>query len=111
MQEFRRWYDQDPLLKEALELLQLQTDNDKTTAANFIIKLQEQVAQDVIESVYNMVTQYAGKGNRWYDKDPIMLKAVELLRLATPDTQRKAALKLLIALNNNALDKLDIDEE
>ena len=111
MQEFRRWYDQDPLLKEALELLQLQTDNDKTTAANFIINLQEQVAQDVIESVYNMVTQYAGKGNRWYDNDPVMLKAVELLRLATPDTQRKAALKLLTALNNNALDKLDIDEE
>lgn len=111
MEEFRRWYDQDPLLKEALELLQLQTDNDKTTAANFIINLQEQVAQDVIESVYNMVTQYAGKGNRWYDNDPVMLKAVELLRLATPDTQRKAALKLLTALNSNALDKLDIDEE
>ena len=54
MQEFRRWYDQDPLLKEALELLQLQTDDDKTTAANFIIKLQEQVAQDVIESVYSI---------------------------------------------------------
>ncbi len=111
MQEFRRWYDQDPLLKEALELLQLQTDNDKTNAANFIINLQEQVAQDVIESVYNMVTQYAGKGNRWYDNDPVMLKAVELLRVATPETQRKAALKLLTALNNNALDKLDIDEE
>lgn len=111
MQEFRRWYDQDPLLKEALELLQLQTDNDKTNAANFIINLQEQVAQDVIESVYNMVTQYAGKGNRWYDNDPVMLKAVELLRVATPETQRKAALKLLTALNNNALDKLDIDEK
>ena len=58
-----------------------------------------------------MVTQYAGKGNRWYDNDPVMLKAVELLRVATPETQRKAALKLLTALNNNALDKLDIDEE
>ena len=49
----------------------------------------------VIERIYEIVQQFAGKGNRWYDSDPVMLKAVELLRLAPPETQRKAALKLL----------------
>ena len=34
---FRRWYDSDPILKEALELLKLQTDDKKSTAADFII--------------------------------------------------------------------------
>lgn len=111
MQEFRRWYDKDPILKEALELLQLQTDDKKSNAADFILKLQEQVAQDVIESVYDMVTQYSGKGTRWYDNDPIMLKAVELLRLAPPATQRSAALKLLTALENNTLDDIDLGDE
>ena len=111
MQEFRRWYAKDPVLKEALELLQLQTDDTKSTAADFILKLQEQVAQDVIESVYEMVTQYSGKGTRWYDNDPVMLKAIELLRLAPPATQRAAALKLLTALENNNIDNIELGDE
>jgi hypothetical protein len=105
-QEFRRWYDNDPILKEALELLRLQTDDTKTAAADYIIKLQEQVASDVIERIYEIVQQFAGKGNRWYDSDPVMLKAVELLRLAPPETQRKAALKLLTAIENNDMELL-----
>ena len=105
-QEFRRWYDNDPILKEALELLRLQTDDTKSAAAQYIISLQEQVASDVIERIYEIVQQFSGKGNRWYDSDPIMLKAVELLRLAPPETQRKAALKLLTAIENNDMELL-----
>ena len=105
-QEVRRWYDNDPILKEALELLRLQTDDTKSAAADYIIKLQEQVASDVIERIYEIVHQFAGKGNRWYDSDPVMLRAVELLRLAPPETQRKAALKLLTAIENNDMELL-----
>ncbi|MCD7879955.1 MAG: hypothetical protein LUG16_08505 [Candidatus Gastranaerophilales bacterium] len=101
---YRRWYDNDPILKEALELLSLQTDDKKSEAANFIISLQEQVAQDVIERIYEITTKYAGKGHRWYDNDPVMIKAVELLRAAPPKTQRIAALKLLLALESNSTD-------
>ena len=104
--EFRRWYDNDPILKEALELLRLQTDDTKSAAAQYIISLQEQVASDVIERIYEIVQQFSGKGNRWYDQDPVMLKAVELLRLAPPETQRKAALKLLTAIENNDMELL-----
>ncbi len=103
----RRWYDSDPILKEALELLRLQTDDKKTAAADFIISLQEQVAQDVIERIYEITQEFAGKGNRWYDADPVMLKAVELLRAAPPQTQRVAALKLLLAMESNNMDMLD----
>lgn len=110
-QDFRRWYDKDPILKEALELLKLQADERKSEAADFINQLQQQVAQDVIESVYEMVTRYAGKGNRWYDNDPVMFKAVELLRLAPPATQKNAALKLLTALDSNSLDNIDFNDD
>lgn len=105
---FRRWYDNDPILKEALELLKLQTDDKKSAAADFIISLQEQVAQDVIERIYDITRQFAGKGNRWYDADPVMLKAVELLRVAPPKTQRLAALKLLLAFENNETEKSEL---
>ena len=106
-ESFRRWYDNDPILKEALELLKLQTDDKKSVAADFIISLQEQVAQDVIDRIYEMTTQYAGKGNRWYDNDPVMIKAMELLKAAPPKMQRVAALKLLLAMENNTMESLD----
>ena len=107
--QYRRWYDKDPILREALELLKLKSENGENEDENtseFIIKLQQEVAKDVIDSVYNMVTKYAGKGNRWYDNDPVMLKAVELLRVAPPETQRTAALKLLTALEMNSSEEL-----
>lgn len=108
-ESYRRWYDNDPILKEALELLKLQTENNKTAAADYIISLQEKVAQDVIERIYEITKEFAGKGNRWYDSDPVMLKAIELLRAAPPKTQRIAALKLLLAMENNNMDELEKD--
>ena len=109
-ESYRRWYDNDPILKEALELLKLQTDDKKSTAADFIISLQEQVAQDVIERIYEITQQFSGKGNRWYDSDPVMLKAIELLRVAPPQTQRIAALKLLLAMESNDMESLEKED-
>lgn len=100
----KRWYDSDPILKEALELLRLSPDETKNEAANFMLKLQEQVAGEVIEHVYEIINTYQGKGNRWYDNDPMMIKAVELLRNAPAKIQRVAALKLLIALEQKSFD-------
>lgn len=106
----RRWYDKDPILKEALELLQLSCDETKNSAAEFILQLQEQVAGEVIEHVYQIMSDYEGKGSRWYDKDPVVMKAIELLRVAPKKTQRKAALKLLLALEEQSFENLTIEE-
>lgn len=104
----QRWYDSDPILKEALELLRLQTDDTKSEATEFLLKLQEQVAGEVIEHVYDIINTFQGKGNRWYDNDPMMLKGVELLRNAPAKIQRVAALKLLIALEQKSFDGVQI---
>ena len=101
-----RWYDNDPILKEALELLQLSPDSTKSEAANFMLKLQEEVAGEVIERVYEIMNTYQGKGNRWYDNDPVMMKGIELLRNAPAKTQRIVALKLLIALAQNSFEEV-----
>ncbi len=107
----RRWYDKDPILKEALDLLKLSTDDAKNSAAEFILQLQEQVAGEVIEHVYQIMNEYEGKGSRWYDKDPVVMKAIELLRVAPKKTQRKAALKLLLALEDQNFNNLDLTLE
>ncbi len=97
----RRWYDKDPVLKEALELLRLAPGDKKDAAAEFVIQLQEQVAADVIDKIYDIMCEYHGKGRRWYDNDPMVIKAIELLRVAPKKTQKEAALKLLTALEKN----------
>ncbi len=104
----KRCYESDPILKEALELLRLQPDDTKTEAKDFLLKLQEQVAGEVIEHVYEIIETYQGKGNRWYDNDPMMLKSVELLRNAPANIQRVAALKLLIALEQKTFEGVAI---
>lgn len=98
MTEYRRWYDNDPVLKEALELLSVSNNDTKDEASKFLLGIQEEVAKEVIERVYEQVQQFSQKGNRWYDNDPVMLKGIELLRAASPDVQRKAAKKLLQTL-------------
>ena len=98
MIEYRRWYDNDPILKEALELLSVSSDDTKDEASKFMLNLQEEVAKEVIERVYEQIQEFSQKGNRWYDSDPVMLKGIELLRAAPPDVQRKAAKKLLQTL-------------
>jgi hypothetical protein len=102
----RRWYDNDPTLSEAMELLSLSPDESKDMAADFILKLQEVIASDIIEKVYQTVKKYQGKGNRWYDSDPVMIKAIELLRVAPLNIQKAAAKKLLKALSSKELDEL-----
>jgi len=106
--EQRRWYDRDPILSEALELLRLSPEKTKEEAANFMIQLQEQVAADVIERVYDIMQTYQGKGNRWYDNDPVVMKGIELLREAPPKIQRVAALKLLLALEQKSFDDINL---
>lgn len=107
----RRWYDKDPILKEALELLQLSCEDEKNSAADFILQLQEQVASEVIEHVYDIMNEYENKGQRWYDKDPVVMKAMEILRVAPKKTQRKAALKLLLALEEKSFENMDLKLE
>ena len=104
----KRWYDSDPILKEALELLRLQPDETKSEAKDFLLQLQEQVAAEVIDHVYEIINTYQGKGNRWYDNDPMMLKGVELLRNAPANIQRVAALKLLVALEQKSFEGVEI---
>ena len=106
--EQRRWYDRDPILSEALELLRLSPEKTKEEAANFMIQLQEQVAADVIDRVYEIMQTYQGKGNRWYDNDPVVMRGIELLREAPPKIQRVAALKLLLALEQKSFDDINL---
>ena len=93
---------------ETYEVAQGADITAKTEAKDFLLQLQEQVAGEVIDHVYEIINTYQGKGNRWYDNDPMMLKGVELLRNAPASIQRVAALKLLMALEQKSFEGVEI---
>ncbi|MBO5948775.1 hypothetical protein J6Q66_08070 [bacterium] len=88
-ENYKRWYDHDPNLMQILELLRNYQEELKEQAVIFLEKLEEKVSKETIDKFYEMVKPINGK--RWYDKDPIISKTVELLRIVPPDAQKAAA--------------------
>ena len=88
-ENYKRWYDHDPNLMQILELLRNYQEELKEQAVIFLEKLEEKVSKETIDKFYDMVKPINGK--RWYDKDPIISKTVELLRIVPPDAQKAAA--------------------
>lgn len=87
--QYKRWYDHDPVLMEVLELLRNYQDELKAQAEIFLQKIEEKVSKETIDKFYEMVRPI--NGNRWYDKDPVISKTVELLRVVPPEIQKSAA--------------------
>ena len=53
-------------------------------------KIEEKVSKETIDKFYAMVKP-VNANNRWYDKDPIISKTVEILRIVPPEAQRLCA--------------------
>lgn len=100
----KRWYDYDPVLLEVIELLRNYQTELHAQAELFLQKIESQVSKETIENFYSLVKPI--NGNRWYDKDPVISKTIELLRVVPTEVQRKAAQNFL-----NSLKEMGITEE
>jgi hypothetical protein len=98
----RRWYDQDPLLAEVLELLRSYPTDVRSQAEIFLKKIEEQIGLDTLERFYEL-SKPNRTGERWYDEDPVVSRAVELLRVVPPPVQRQAAHKFLESMRKQGL--------
>lgn len=102
----KRWYDQDPLLTEVLDILKHYQEELKPQAQAFLDKMSDVVGPDTLEWYYQEMMEERkthGYGNRWYDQDETLSKAVELLRIAPPATQREIAQNFLDGLKAQGL--------
>jgi len=99
---YRRWYDHDPILLEVLDLLRSFKSEVKVQAEVFIKKIEDEVGTEALDKFYE-ASKPTKFGNRWYDEDPTVSKAVELIRIVPPETQRKAAQKFLEAMKKQGL--------
>jgi hypothetical protein len=98
----KRWYDQDPLLMEVLELLRAYPTDVREQAQMFLAKIEEQIGKDTLEKFYE-ISRMEKKGNRWYDQDPVVSQAIELLRVVPPAVQRQAATRFLDSMKKHGL--------
>lgn len=98
----RRWYDQDPLLAEVLELLRSYPSDVREQAQTFLAKIEEQIGKETLDKFYELAKPEK-TGNRWYDHDPVVSKAVELLRVVPPAIQRQAAHRFLESMKKQGL--------
>lgn len=101
-QEYKRWYDFDPLLLKVINILEDYQSELKDQAAIFLDNVEEKVSKEAINKFYDMVKPING-GNRWYDKDPVISKTVELLRIVPVDAQKKLAGQFIETLKNNGI--------
>ena len=98
-QEFKRWYDHDPLMLKVINILKDYQDELKEQAEIFLKSVEEKVSKEAIDKFCSLVKPING-GNRWYDKDPVISKTVELLRVVPPDVQKATAQNFLKALED-----------
>ena len=95
-QQCKRWYDHDPVLLKVINLLKDYQDELKSQAVVFLQKIEEKVSKETIDKFYELVKPV--NGSRWYDKDPVISKTVELLRVVPPETQKSAAENFILTL-------------
>lgn len=100
---YKRWYDHDPVLLEVINLLQDYQSELKAQAEIFLAEIEKKVSKEAIDVFYEQVRPKVC--NRWYDKDPVISKTVELLRVVPPDVQKATAKNFLNALEEMGIYK------
>ena len=100
---YKRWYDHDPVLLEVINLLQNYQTELKSQAEIFLQEIEKKVSKEAIDKFYEMVKPI--NGNRWYDKDPVISKTIELLRVVPPEIQKSAAENFIKSLESMGIDK------
>lgn len=104
--KYKRWYDHDPVLIQVINMLRNYQSELRTQAEAFLLKIEEKVSKETIDKFYEMVKPVAG--NRWYDKDPVISKTVELLRVVPPEVQKAAAEHFLETLKSLGVEPDDL---
>jgi hypothetical protein len=96
----RRWYDNDPILLEVVNLMSLAPEAAQQYAQRLIDGVEKQVDASLLENLYAKLDDPNRPKNRWYDDNPVVCKALELLRLLPHEAQRTAALQMIESLKS-----------
>lgn len=107
MTKYKRWYDYDPMLLEVIEMLRYYQEELREQAKIFLEKVEKQAGKDTVDKFYETVRPKDG-GHRWYDKDPVISKAIELLRVVPVKVQKEVSEHFLKSLESMGITKDEI---
>lgn len=102
-QNFKRWYDHDPLLMKVIYMLKDYREDLKEQAQIFLDSVEKKVSKEAIDKFYQMVKPING-GSRWYDEDIVISKTVELLRVVPQKVQQQVAQTFIETLRANGIE-------
>lgn len=118
MAEFRRWYDNDPILSRSMRILEKSDDQDQIKMSINLIKIiiEHNIEsrsfasiEDIMSAVNDGIIE---KGNaRWYDMDNTVRTAMHMLENCSVEDRVDIAKKmaLMIVDKFNEEDDEDID--
>ena len=112
--QYRRWYDKDPVLSEAIKTLEETDDQTQIKIALNLIKIiiEHNIEDEKFEAVDDIINA-VGSGlddnrrGRWYDIDTTLRTAMNMLQNCPPDTQKVIAKEMA----KMVVDKIKTDEE
>ena len=118
MNNYRRWYDKDPILSKAMKILETSDDKFQIQVALNLIKviIEHNIESDSFKSVEDILEAVEDgrceKGSeRWYDIDLTIKTAVQMLENCSEETQSKIARNIAALINDKLQNSYDDEEE
>lgn len=116
-QKFRRWYDKDPVLSEAVRTLEETDDQTQIRVALNLIKIiiEHNIEDEKFEAVDDIINAVGSglddnKRGRWYDIDTTLRTAMNMLQNCPEETQKVIA-KEMAKMVVDQIKKDDEEEE
>ena len=118
MAEFRRWYDNDPILSRSMRILEKSDDQDQIKMSINLIKIiiEHNIESKSFASIEDIMSAVSDgiieKGNaRWYDMDNTVRAAITMLENCSSEDRIDIAKKMagMIVEKFNEDDEEDID--
>ena len=114
--QYRRWYDKDPILSKSMRTLEESDDETQIKVALNIIKIivEHNIAYDEYSEVDDIITAVEdgmnpNYNNRWYDIEKTVKVAISMLENSPFETQKVIAKQMAQMVVNKI--KEDKDEE
>ena len=118
-QNYRRWYDKDPILSKSMRTLEKSDDETQIKVALNLIKIiiEHNISENTFTSVEDMMSSvedgFVEKGqSRWYDIDTTVRTAINMLENSPLPVQKAVAKEMAkMVVDKIKEDKDEQDDE
>ena len=115
---YRRWYDQDPIVSEAVKTLEESDDQTQIKVALNLIKIiiEHNIEDERFEAVDDIISAVGlgledNRRGRWYDIDTTLRTAMNMLQNCPLDTQQAIAKEMAKMVVDKIKSEEDLDDD